>query len=144
MNEIMNGVQTYRNPRLVHIFDKLGMIENFGTGIPRTIDSYKNYNVKPEFNATENFFFVTLPNINYYQNESINESINDIGLEILKIVKNYPGINIPNIVLKIQTTNTSVTKFKVRNEIQRNLTNYVEHRGSNKTGGYYLKDRIHK
>ena len=86
------------------------MIENFGTGIPRTIDSYKNYNVKPEFNATENFFFVTLPNINYYQNESINESINDIGLEILKIVKNYPGINIPNIVLKIQTTNTSVTK----------------------------------
>lgn len=124
------------------------MIENFGTGIPRTIDSYKNYNVKPEFNATENFFFVTLPNINYYQNESIkesiNESINDIGLEILKIVKNYPGINIPNIVLKIQTTNTSVTKFKVKNEIQRNLTNYVEHRGSNKTGGYYLKDRIHK
>ena len=144
MNEIMNGVQTYRNPRLVHIFDKLGMIENFGTGIPRTIDSYKNYNVKPEFKATENFFFVTLPNINYYQNESINESINDVGLEILKIVKNYPGINIPNIVLKIQTTNTSVTKFKVRNEIQRNLTNYVEHRGSNKTGGYYLKDRIHK
>ena len=144
MNEIMNGVQTYRNPRLVHVFDKLGMIENFGTGIPRTIDSYKNYHVKPEFNATENFFFVTLPNINYYQNESINESINDIGLEILKIVKNYPGINIPNIVLKIQTTNTSVTKFKVRNEIQRNLTNYVEHRGSNKTGGYYLKDRIHK
>ena len=144
MNEIMNGVQTYRNPRLVHVFDKLGMIENFGTGIPRTIDSYKNYNVKPEFKATENFFFVTLPNINYYQNESINESINDVGLDILKIVKNYPGINIPNIVLKIQTTNTSVTKFKVRNEIQRNLTNYVEHRGSNKTGGYYLKDKFHK
>ena len=144
MNDIMNGIQTYRNPRLVHVFDKLGMIENFGTGIPRTIESYKNYNVKPEFNATENFFFVTLPNINYYQNESINESINDIGLKILKIVKNYPGINIPNIVLKIQTENTSVTKFKVRNEIQRNLTNYVEHRGSNKTGGYYLKDRIHK
>ena len=29
MNDIMNGVQTYRNPRLVHIFDKIGMIENF-------------------------------------------------------------------------------------------------------------------
>lgn len=33
------------------------MIENFGTGIPRTIESYSNYNVKPEFKATENFFY---------------------------------------------------------------------------------------
>lgn len=39
------------------MFDKLGMIENFGTGISRTIESYKNYDVKPEFKATENFFF---------------------------------------------------------------------------------------
>ena len=71
----MNGVQTYRNPRLVLMFDKLGMIESFGTGIPRTIESYKNYDVKPEFKATENFFFVTLPNINYASNDSINDSI---------------------------------------------------------------------
>ena len=107
MNEIMNGVQTYRNPRLVHVFDKLGMIENFGTGIPRTIDSYKNYNVKPEFKATENFFFVTLPNVNYHNKESFIDSIpdtindtiidpindpiidpiNDLWLKIMKILK---------------------------------------------------------
>ena len=87
----MNGVQTYSNPRLVHVFDKLGMIENFGTGIPRTIESYKNYDVKPEFKATENFFFVTLPNVNYISNDSIN----DLGLEILKTVKEFPGISAP-------------------------------------------------
>ena len=29
LEDIMNGVQTYRNPKLVHIFDKLEMIENF-------------------------------------------------------------------------------------------------------------------
>ena len=87
----MNGVQTYRNPRLVLMFDKLGMIESFGTGIPRTIESYKNYDVKPEFKATENFFFVTLPNINY----ASNDSINDIGLEILKTVNKSPGISAP-------------------------------------------------
>lgn len=50
IEDIMNGVQTYHNPRLVHVFDKLGMIENFGTEIPRTIESYKNYDVKLEFN----------------------------------------------------------------------------------------------
>lgn len=62
----MNGVQTYRNPKLVHIFDKLGMIENFGTGIPRTIYSYEDYDIQPEFKITNNFFVVTLPNINFY------------------------------------------------------------------------------
>lgn len=96
------------------MFDKLGMIENFGTGISRAIESYKNYDVKPEFKATENFFFVTLPNINYASNGSINGSINDsindpisdpatdpisdLGLEITKALKvNYSVIEWPSI-----------------------------------------------
>ena len=152
MNEIMNGVQTYRNPRLVHIFDKLGMIENFGTGIPRTIDSYKNYNVKPEFKATENFFFVTLPNVNYHNKESfidsipdpINDPINNLGLKIMKILKLNPGISTIKLTELIKVKIPSVSRDMVKNELKRNLNNYVEHRGSNKTGGYYLKDRIHK
>ena len=32
-----------------------------------------------------------------------------------------------------------VNADKVRNEIKRNLFNYIEYKGSNKTGGYYLK-----
>ena len=54
----MNGVQTYCNPKLVHIFDKLGMIENFGTGIPRTIYSYEDYDIQPEFKITNNFLWL--------------------------------------------------------------------------------------
>ena len=42
------------------------MIENFGTGIPRTIYSYEDYDIQPEFKITNNFFVVTLPNINFY------------------------------------------------------------------------------
>ena len=42
MDEIMKGTQTYRNHKLVNIFEKLGLIKNFGTGIPRTLDAYKN------------------------------------------------------------------------------------------------------
>lgn len=92
----MNGIQTYRNPRPVHVFDKQGMIENFGTGIPRTIYSYNNYDVKPEFKATENFFIVTLPNLNYIENESINDQINDLGLAILQILNVKPGYAFQN------------------------------------------------
>ena len=82
----MSGIQTYRNPRLVHIFDKLGLIENFGTGIPRTFYSYKDYEMQPEFNVSDNFSVVTLLNVNY-QSDSINDSINDLGLDILKYIK---------------------------------------------------------
>lgn len=141
MEDIMNGIQTYRNPRPVHVFDKQGMIENFGTGTPRTIDSYNNYDVKPEFKATENFFIVTLPNLNYIENESINDQINDLGPAILQILNVKPGLRIPELILEIENNGIETTVDKVRNEIRRNLRKYVEHRGSNKTGGYYLKDR---
>ena len=137
----MNGIQTYRNPRPVHVFDKQGMIENFGTGIPRTIYSYNNYDVKPEFKATENFFIVTLPNLNYIENESINDQINDLGLAILQILNVKPGLRIPELILEIENNGIETTVDKVRNEIRRNLRKYVKHRGSNNTGGYYLKDR---
>ena len=152
MDDIMNGVQTYRNPRLVHVFDKLGMIENFGTGIPRTIESYKNYDVKPEFKATENFFFVTLPNVNYISNDSINDPItdpitdpiSDLGLEIMKALKLNPGINTIKLSEIIQTNLPSVSRDMIKNELKRNLTVYVEHRGSNRNGGYYLKSKDDK
>lgn len=140
MDEIMNGVQTYRNPRFVHVSDKLGMIENFGTGIPRTIESYKDYDIKPEFKATENFFFVTLPNANYIHTDPIT----DLGLEIMKALKLNPGISTIRLTKLVQKKLPSVTRDMVKNELKRYLTNYVEHRGSNKNGGYYLKENIDK
>lgn len=105
------------------------------------IDSYNNYDVKPEFKATENFFIVTLPNLNYIENESINDQINDLGLAILQILNVKPGLRIPELILEIENNGIETTVDKVRNEIRRNLRKYVKHRGSNKTGGYYLKDR---
>ena len=124
----MNGIQTYRNPRPVHVFDKQGMIENFGTGIPRTIYSYNNYDVKPEFKATENFFIVTLPNLNYIENESINDQINDLGLAILQILNVKPGLRILELILEIENNGIETTVDKVRNEIRRNLRKYVKYK----------------
>ena len=184
LEDIMNGVQTYRNPKLVHIFDKLGMIENFGTGIPRTIYSYRDYDIQPEFKITNSFFVVTLPNINFYneytsgringrlnqqndadgringrlnqQNDAdgqingrlnqqndvdgrINENIGRLGKEILLIIMQNPGIRIPEIVIKLSERGKIVSYSKTRNCVRRNLIDYVEHRGSKKSGGYYLK-----
>ena len=64
LDDLMDGIQTYRNPRLVSIFDKLVLIENFGTGIPRALEAYAPFGEKPEFKPSENFFIVHLPNLN--------------------------------------------------------------------------------
>ena len=57
MEEIMAGIQTYRNPKLVRILDKLKFIENYGTGILRTKQEYKMYKMHPEFQDKGNFFY---------------------------------------------------------------------------------------
>ena len=145
MEDIMNGVQTYRNPKLVHILDKLSVIENYGTGIPRILNAYKKSEKHPTFTSTENFFTVRLPNLNYVDpindpiNDNIIENISDFGLEILKAIKANPGIKVSEIVIKIQEKGLLVNTDRVRNELKRNLTRYVEYIGSNKTGGYFLR-----
>ena len=108
--------------------------------------------VKPELKATENIFFVTLPNVNYISNDSINDPItdtitdpiSDLGLEIMKALKLNPGINTIKLSEIIQTNLPSVSRDMIKNELKRNLTVYVEHRGSNRNGGYYLKSKDDK
>ena len=144
LEDVMNGIQTYRNPKLVNILDKLHYIENYGTGIPRTINAYKYFESKPSFNSTENFFVVELPNVSYKKdfdqiNDLINDQINDLGLEILKLVKDNPGINVPTMIIKLKAKNKEISADQIRNEIKRELKGYIKHSGSNKTGGYFLE-----
>ena len=135
----MKGVQTYRNPKLVHILDKLGLVENFGTGIPRTIEAYANTGKEPIFEASDNFFYVTLPNLNY--TDEINDNISDLGLEILKLIKSKPGVKVPEIVDTLKPKIADVNPNRVRNEIRRNLHNYIVYEGARKNGGYYIKEK---
>lgn len=113
----------------------------YGTGIPRTIEAYKDYPDEPFFEATENFFIVTLPNVIRSKNDRINDRISDLGLEILKSISENPGINAAELVIKLSAFDSAINKDKIYNTIKRQLKNYVERRGTNKTGGYYLKNK---
>ena len=59
--------------------------------------------------------------------------------EETKYVLNKFKIKVPEILKKLQRNNKTVSVDKIRNEIRRNLQQYVEYKGSNKTGGYYIK-----
>ena len=74
--------------------------------------------------------------------DQFNESISELGKEILMIIMQNPGIRIPEIVIKLSERDKIVSYSKIRNGVRRNLLDYVEHRGSKKSGRYYLKDKF--
>ena len=147
LEEILNGTQTYRNPKLVHVFDKLKIIENFGMGILRIQSAYANSSLKPKFESTDNHFYVYLPNLNYKDNQNkpnndisfVDNSLNDDDLEILKIINVYPGIKVNDIYNILLDNNTKVTIDVIRNALKRKLEKYVIFKGSKKTGGYFIR-----
>lgn len=47
---------------IVHVLDKIGYMENFGSGIRRIYSLYSDFNKNPEIAATENSFKITLYN----------------------------------------------------------------------------------
>ncbi|KRN28699.1 transcriptional regulator [Lactobacillus selangorensis] len=65
LEEIKDGMTAARNPRLIHILDKMNYIENYGTGIRRIFAAYDDTSEKPGFEVRENSFKIILPNKNY-------------------------------------------------------------------------------
>lgn len=144
MDDILRGVQTYRNPGLVNILHKLGYIENYGSGIPRILKAYKNEKRLPIFESSDNFFFLTLPNLNYSETsdaplKAVNyyQNVNDVEALILKTISESPGVNTNQLYELLKSED--LTLNKIRNILKRNLASYIVFKGSKKFGGYYLK-----
>ena len=159
LEQIMEGVQTYRNPALVNILNKLHYIENFGTGIPRILQAYEGFPRQPEWNPTGNFFMVTLPNQNYSgsgddsENDSRNDSRNDSmtledrnlsprDLAILRSIQAHPGIGGKQILESIEDDYPGTTPFDLKNTFKRKIRDFVTFKGAKKNGGYYIKENL--
>ena len=147
LEDVMQGTQTYRNPKLVYILEKMGLIKKPGLGIKKAVEAYKDIGYMPKFDVGEYFFTVELPNINackYHDqiNEQIKDQIydqiNDTGLEILKLVKAKPGIKVPEMGIRLGGIVPGINADKIRNAIKRELKGYIQLVGSRKTGGYHL------
>ncbi len=67
LNDVYNGVSESRNPNFAEIFHRLNYVENYGTGIGRIINEYKDSKLKPIIELSENIFKITLPNLNYIE-----------------------------------------------------------------------------
>ncbi len=76
-DDMMLGVSIQRNENLANVFYRLGLIEAFGTGIPKIMKSYSKYSVKPLIEVTDNAFKITLPNINAVKDVTFNNTSNE-------------------------------------------------------------------
>lgn len=65
LTDIMRGVSQTRNTVVANIFYRLELIESYGTGIQRIIESYELTGLKPIFETAAASFVVILPNIRF-------------------------------------------------------------------------------
>lgn len=63
-SDAMMGVSMQRNPKLAQIFYRLRLVEAYGTGIPKIIESYAPSGALPLFEVSDNAFKVVLPSFN--------------------------------------------------------------------------------
>lgn len=61
-DDILLGVSILRNKNLADVFYRLKLIEAYGTGIPKMLESYERYSIKPIIEISNNAFKITLPN----------------------------------------------------------------------------------
>lgn len=61
-DDMMLGISVARNRNLANIFYRLTLIEAYGTGVPKIIQSYEEFTAKPQIEVSDNAFKITLPN----------------------------------------------------------------------------------
>jgi len=63
--DLFVGISQPRNEKLANVFYRLKHIEAYGTGLRLIMQYYEDFEPKPEINATNGAFSLTLPNMNY-------------------------------------------------------------------------------
>lgn len=120
---IISSVSQPRNKNLANIFYRLNYVESYGTGIERMIDIYNQFNLKPSFSVTDNAFKVTLPNINY-KNEQIENTIDDLSQKekIIEYLKQYGKIKRETVDMLFNIS-SSRSKIILSEMIKENIIN---------------------
>lgn len=64
LEDILAGISVCRNQNLANVFYRLYLIEAYGTGLTKIMETYEGTSEKPLISTTKNSVKITLPNIN--------------------------------------------------------------------------------
>lgn len=119
IDDIKLGSSSSRNPLLINIFHRLGLVEAYGSGIPRIMEVYEQAINKPIISVAPHSFLIKIPKLEYKDdNKAIidylkkNKKITREEVEKVLNIKKMRAINILNDLIK---QNIIVKTGKARN-----------------------------
>ncbi len=134
LEQALHGRQSFRNPKLVYVLDKLDFVENYATGIKTIFTQYEQYEKKPHFDITDNSTTVILPNLNYVENNSnnhettknttddaTNNATDDATNQYLKN-PTFKLTNTQNLVCKLMENNKQISLAEIAKCLDKNLS----------------------
>lgn len=113
MQDIMGGISQPRNTVIANIFYRLELIESYGTGIQRIIESYWGQEKQPTFKPAPASFIVILPNTSMVMDERMTDEE-----KVLKLLESRGEITRQDVERCL-----SCSKFIAVNTINRLLEN---------------------
>lgn len=129
LKEVMKGRQSFRNTGIIKVLNHFDYIENYATGFKKTEITYLPYDYKPEYIASEHFFTVILPNLNYYNGlkdnvvESVVENVvendvkrrlKEIERKIIDIIRDDEYISAFKIATELSISSRTVQRYLKR------------------------------
>lgn len=137
IEDIKRGIQSFRNPSLVILLNKLGYIENYGTGIQRIIESYQDTKYQAEFYVSNSYFMITLHSLNPIEpHDAQNDAQNDAQkISIHDLIANLI-IDNPRITRKQMAEKIGVSKATIERTLSQ--ANDIKFVGPSKTGHWEI------
>lgn len=131
IDDIMIGISQTRNEKLANIFYRLELVESYGTGIKKIIESYQKTAFSPLFKVTSGAFLLTLPNRNYRSlTEPVKEKIIQENIMEENIIKEkmdeiygteLEGDN-SNLVLNLLSKNRLLSRKEIQERLNMRQT----------------------
>ena len=136
------GNSMARNPKIQNMLRMIGYGENVGSGFPTIISAWKDAHwgepeLKNKFEIDEVELVLPIPmrGANDTINDTLNDTLNDSVKTTYTIIRSNPGIQRKGIA-DISGKSVATTGRHLAILVKEGL---IEHRDSDKTGGYYAK-----
>lgn len=79
LEDILADISVCRNQNLANVFYQLHLIEAYGTGLTKIMETYEGTSEKPMISTTKNSFKITLPNVNAkYEAKAVSAPIENV------------------------------------------------------------------
>ena len=160
IDDILLGIQSFRNPKLIAVFHRLGFIENYGTGLKRIREAYPNYDIGSFLMNSRQWFRLTLPDLNYEKQslmgnvpQNVPQKASDVPQNVPQkasdVPQNVPQTDLDRIILAIGQNN-QITRSELAKTIGKSTktvariikeSRCINFIGSSKTGHWEIIDK---